>query len=456
MTLLERLSRMPVFARATDGRTLNYRREVKLSLVMRLLGVGMSFATTAVLLRAMSLEHYGVWSLLISVQAWIGLFDLGIGNGLRTRVAENLAHGRMREAARLIGVGYLFSVIIFVALVAAIVPLVLTVDWQALLNVTSIAAAELRLAVGLTAVLTSVIFVTNLINPVAAAIQRTSYTAVVGGVNATVFTALALFMHLSGLASVLTILVLQGTITVVINIGFTIWFYRKRPELTPTVTLNLRGTRDIVLLNGGFFVVQAAMLVLYSTDRFLIVGLLGPQEVAQYDIVFKLFSLYITIHLMIGSPLWSAYTEAHQRGEYEWISRTIRTQIKVFVLLSVGCVALVFLSKPILNFWTGDTVTPDAGLASLMAIFAVLTMWNNTFGVVLNGMAQVRIQIFAATIGAVSNIPLSIFFVKVTHLGVNGILLATILCIALQSLLLPIAVRRIVKRQIRSHSQRTS
>ncbi|WP_341223654.1 lipopolysaccharide biosynthesis protein [Loktanella salsilacus] len=456
MTFIVRLLHMlpsPVSARTTDGRTLNYLRQVKLSLVMRLLSVAMSFATTAILLRAMSLEHYGVWSLLISVQAWIGLFDLGIGNGLRTRVAENLAHGRPDEAARLIAIGYLAFTVIFVALATGLVPLVLAVDWQALLNVTSIDTEELRLAVGLTAFLTSMIFVSNLINPVAAAIQKSSYTAVVGVVNATVFTGLALLMYLSGWVSVLTILVAQGVITVSINIGFTIWFYRKQPELTPTPTLNLRGTRDLVSLSGGFFVIQAAMLVLFSTDRFLIVGLLGPQDVPQYDVVFKLFSLFVTIQLMIGGPLWSAYTEAHQRGEYDWISRTIRIQIKVFLLLSAGCIALIFLSKPIINAWTGHTVTFGPGLASLMAVFAVLTMWNNTFGVILNGMGKLRIQLFTATIGAASNIPLSIFFVKVLHFGVFGILLATTLCIALQSLLLPLVVFRIIQEQQRRSRQ---
>lgn len=450
MTLLVRLSQifpLSVSARAKDSRTLNYMRQVKVSLVMRLLSVGLSFATTAILLRAMSLEHYGIWSLLISVQAWVGLFDLGIGNGLRTRVAENLAHGRTREAARLIAVGYLVFTMIFIGLAALLIPVVLTVDWQALLNVTSISAKELKLAVGLAAFLTSVIFVTNLVNPVAAAVQKTSYTAVVGVVNAAVFTGLAMFLYLAGWASVLTILIAQGTVTIFINMGFTFWFYKKRPDLTPTPTINLRGTRDLVSLSGGFFVIQAAMLVLFSTDRFLIVGLLSPQEVPQYDVVFKLFSLFITIQLMIGTPLWSAYTEAHQRGEYGWIGRTISTQIKVFLFLTTSCVALIFVSEPIIKAWTDGIVKPDAGLISLMALFAVLTMWNNTFGVVLNGMGRIRIQMFAATIGAVCNIPLSIFFVQTLNFGVSGILLATTLCISLQSLLLPLVVCRILRGQ---------
>ena len=137
MRNLYRLQRLlPAFgpAGARDNRTQNYVNQVKLSLVMRVLTVAMSFATTAILLRAMSLEQYGIWALLISVQTWINLFDLGIGNGLRTRVAENLAHGRMQEAARNISIAYAVFTLIFLLLMVALGPTVVIVDWQMFLN----------------------------------------------------------------------------------------------------------------------------------------------------------------------------------------------------------------------------------------------------------------------------------------------------------------------------------
>ncbi|WP_201722197.1 hypothetical protein, partial [Sulfitobacter sp. HI0023] len=155
---------------ATDSRTKNYLQQVKLSLVMRVLTVAASFATTAILLRAMSLDQYGIWALLITVQTWINLFDLGIGNGLRTRVAESLANGRIKEAASNISMAYAVFTLIFILLMVALIPTVIVVDWQSFLNVSTIGSSELRGAVGATALLTSLILVTNLINPVAAAV----------------------------------------------------------------------------------------------------------------------------------------------------------------------------------------------------------------------------------------------------------------------------------------------
>ncbi|KZY26360.1 hypothetical protein A3728_16145 [Sulfitobacter sp. HI0040] len=414
---------------------------------MRVLTVAASFATTAILLRAMSLDQYGIWALLITVQTWINLFDLGIGNGLRTRVAESLANGRIKEAASNISMAYAVFTLIFILLMVALIPTVIVVDWQSFLNVSTIGSSELRGAVGATALLTSLILVTNLINPVAAAVQRNSYTAVAIFIHAAIFLVLAVLILVTGWGSVLTFLVLRGTLNVVVNLGFTIWFYSQRREIKPYVTTDLRGSRGLISLGFGFFIVQIAMLVLFSTDQFLIVKLLGPEQVPQYDVVYKLFSLFVTVHLMVAGPLWSAYTEAYQKQEFNWVRRTIRGQHKFLFLLAVASVALVPVARPIIAVWTGDTVEPASGLAGLMCLFVVLTMWNNTFGAFLNGIGHLRPQIVAATIGAFLNIPLSIFFVSTLSFGISGIVLATILSIALQSVILPWAVFRILRQR---------
>jgi O-antigen/teichoic acid export membrane protein len=450
MSNLSRFRRlMSVFGSAgsSDSRTQNYFRQVRLSLVMRLLTVGLSFATTAILLRAMPLEQYGIWALLISVQTWINLFDVGIGNGLRTRVAENLAHGRLKEAARNISIAYAVFALIFLLLMVSLFPTVATVDWQTFLNVTTIASGELRASVGVAVLFTSLILVTNLINPVAAAVQRSSYTAVAGAIQSAFFVLLALVMLLTGWGSALTFLVLRGASNVVVNVGFTIWFYSRRPEIKPHVTTDLRGARGLISFGFGYFIIQIAMLVMFSTDQFMIVKLFGPEQVPQYDVTFKLFNLFVTIHLIFAAPLWSAYTEAYQKGEFGWISHTIRGQVKIVALLALGSAALIPLARPIIALWTGDRVDIAYGLVGLMALSVVLTMWNNTFGAFLNGTGHLRPQIIVATIGAILNIPLSIFFARTLAFGVNGILLATIVCIALQSVVLSGAVFEILRHR---------
>lgn len=443
MSNLSRLRRiLPAFgsAGARDSRTQNYFSQVKLSLVMRVLIVSMSFATTAILLRAMSLEQYGIWALLISVQTWINIFDLGIGNGLRTRVAENLAHGRMQEAARNISIAYAVFALIFLLLMVALGPTVAAVDWQTFLNATTFAPGELRASVGVAVVFTSLILVTNLINPVAAAVQRNSYTAVVIFIHSALFMLLALLMLVMGWGSALIFLILRGTLNVVMNLGFTIWFYSRRPEIKPYVTRDVRGARSLISLGLGFFIIQIAMMVLFSTDQFMIVKLLGPEEAVQYDVVYKLFNLFVVVHLMIAGPLWSAYTEAYQMGELDWINRTIRSQIKIVFFLALASATMIPLATPIIVWWSGSTVDPATRLLWLMSLFVVLTMWNNTFGAMLNGIGQLRPQIIVGTLGAVINVPLSIYFVRNLSFGVDGILLATILCVALQSVVLPLVV----------------
>ena len=42
-------------------------------------------------------EQYGIWSTILAIFSWIVLFDIGIGNGVRNRLAESLAKDNKEE-----------------------------------------------------------------------------------------------------------------------------------------------------------------------------------------------------------------------------------------------------------------------------------------------------------------------------------------------------------------------
>ena len=68
----------------------NINKNIALGLVYKPLSMLLSYLYIPVALAYLGDEKYGVWATVLSVLSWISLFDIGIGNGLRNKLAENL------------------------------------------------------------------------------------------------------------------------------------------------------------------------------------------------------------------------------------------------------------------------------------------------------------------------------------------------------------------------------
>ena len=57
--------------------------------------------------------RYGIWVTIMSLINWIGFFDIGVGQGLRNLLAENLAKGDIQTSKKLVSTSYMIMSIIF-------------------------------------------------------------------------------------------------------------------------------------------------------------------------------------------------------------------------------------------------------------------------------------------------------------------------------------------------------
>jgi O-antigen/teichoic acid export membrane protein len=84
-------------------RTRNYFNQVTGSIVYKFFSVIASFFAIPLMIASLGLEKFGIWSTLLTILNWFIFFDLGLGNGLRNRVAERLSLGDSLEAKHYIG-----------------------------------------------------------------------------------------------------------------------------------------------------------------------------------------------------------------------------------------------------------------------------------------------------------------------------------------------------------------
>ena len=100
-----------------------------------------------------------------------------------------------------------------------------------------------------------------------------------------------------------------------------------------------------------------------------------------------------------------------------------------------------------MTFWIGDRVQITFILSAIMALFVIISTWNNIFAFFLNGIGKIKFSLYQSITAGIINIPLSIFFAKYLSLGINGVILGTIGSLLVSTILQPIQYYKIIEHK---------
>jgi O-antigen/teichoic acid export membrane protein len=422
------------------SRTKNYYSQVMNTIGYKAVAILATYIAMPMMIHYLGSEKYGIWSTLLTVVTWVVFFDLGIGNGLRNKVAESLANKNRVTAREFIATGYSLIGIISIFSWLTLMVSSAFIPWQGVFNTTVIEETTLRLCMQITGSFIIFNFWIGLVQALLGATQNTSMSAL-GQSLINIFVILLLYMSREIYeASLLLMAVIYGSSIVISNGLLNLWFFRKNRDLVPYYLIKKGRINAILALGSNFFIIQLAGLVIFTTDKMLITQLIGPASVTQFDIVFKLMSVAILVHTIVSSPLWSAYTEAMTVGDKSWIRDMLVKQLQFFMLIAIGIAVLVATARPLISLWIGDDISISTAVIVSLGTYAVVVTWNNVFAMIVNGIGKIKVQLYAALIGMLINIPLSIVFVKYFDLGISGIVYGSVLSLLIGSISIPLQV----------------
>ena len=243
--------------------------------------------------------------------------------------------------------------------------------------------------------------------------------------------------------SLLAIALMYGIVSLFDSIIIYLLVTRQRNYLVPKVSLaSKRDFKPLLTLGAGFFVLQICSLVLNTTDNLLISNLYGSAEVTPYSMVYKVFYMVVQIHAIIIMPMWSAYTEAATRRDMTWIRNTIKRINLITALLSVGVIIGIFLFEPLAAIWLQKRLAYGKPLIIAVAVYMVAQMIGNNYSSFLCGVGHIKISTIISGIGAVMNIPLSIYFAQGCKMRLTGIILGSLVVMMVSVIVLPIVSYR--------------
>lgn len=422
-------------------------KNVSLGVFYKVLNMAIVFTTIPLLLNYLEKEQYGIWVTVFSLVNIVFFVDAGIGNGLKTKLSEALSLKNFNLAKSYISTAYISIFFISLLVLCIGVACIFLINLQVLFN-TTIPESELKTLLLVTLFLVITSFVLNLYKSFYYANQQASkveFAMLIYQIIVLISTTLLLYFFPRKL---LFIALFYGFANIFVGVIFTLLFFRKNKKIKPSIaSFSKEKVKDLMGLSLAFFGIQLCMIVIFTTDNLIISKLLGPGEVTNYDIVYKLFQVAITISVIAQDPLWALYTDAFQKKDFEWIKKTIIRLNKLFVIFIFIIIGLFFLSKPLIKIWIQRDLLIPTSLILFMSFFVLIRVYGIIYMTFLNSIGKVKLQLWLYVIGAIINIPISIYFVKIFDLGSSGVILGTIFSILSLSIILPIQTYKIIKKQ---------
>ena len=431
----------------TNSKDKNLKYQVKVSFLYKGLSIAMSFLMVKYMLQYLGVEKYGIWSVILAIINWILFFDLGIANGIKNKISSSLSTENTKGAQEYISTGYIilssFSILIYIIFFSASK----LINWQNILNIYSIPNSELNLIISTILFLLLTNFVLSIILAVVNAVQKSSLIVKNQFLSQLISFTLLLILIKTTNSSLLLLSISFGSSLIISNIILSIWFYKKNSDLSPKLKyFSLSKSKSLSVLGANFFILQLTILIILMTDRMIITQLLGPSHVSNYDVLHKYFSAITIIHTIINTPLWPMYTEAHTKNDFKWISKTLKKMHKIMCLYLVISFIMVYCGSFIINLWLNNNeIVLIFSNYVYMAIMILVLVWHQVYSYFSNGIEKTKIQLVSSLIGAIANIPLSIYFVKYMNMGINGVILATALSLGIFCILGPIQAYKELK-----------
>ena len=430
-----------------ENRNKNFIKQIKSSVVFRVLALIISFVLVRYMLEYLGIEKFGLWSVILSIMSWILYFDFGISNGVKNKVSQSLAKNKNLDAQEYISTGYviltLFSIIVYLSLffIASLI------DWQHIFNIYSITNDTLILILRIVVFFILLNFILSIITAVFLATQKASLV-VVNQFLTNFFLLLMIYLLIKFTKTNLVYLAFfYGVVNTSVTLVLSMWFYKKNNYLSPSLKLVKKDKiRDVSVIGMKFFWLQLTILFMLTTDRIIITQLLGPSYVTNYDILYKYFGAIMIMHSIINSPLWSMYTEAYTKNDFKWISAILIKMVKLFIIYILILAVMVTMANFIISIWlNNDEIELSTSNYIYMSVMFLVLMWHSVFAYFSNGIEKTNIQLITTMIGTIINIPLSILFVNYFDMGLNGVLLATILSLSIFGIFGPIQAVKEIK-----------
>jgi O-antigen/teichoic acid export membrane protein len=404
------------------------KKNVILSFFIKGASILSQFALVPITINYLDKTQYGIWLTIASIVSWISFFDIGVGNGLRNKLAIALAKSDLQLARIYISTSYALLAIVFTSIIFLFIVINPLLNWVRILNIDPMLGTEVSKMILFVFIFFCLRFILMLINNILHAYQMSALSNLIGPLGNILSLIIIYILTLTTQGSLFWVGFVFSAVPFLVLITFNIFFFgRPFRNLAPHPKyINFNYTRGLLGLGLQFFIIQVAAIILFTSSNMILTQLFGPEQVTVYNIAYKYFTTLTMVYSIIVTPFWSAITEAFTKSEYDWIRSMIWKLEKISIGFVVMCFVMLMLARIVYSWWIGDSVQIPQNMNVVMFIFVSTTLLSLPYNTFVNAVGKVRLQLYSAVLSIVITIPLAIFFAQTLKFGPAGVVMATI------------------------------
>lgn len=373
-------------------------------------------------------EKYGIWLTISSISAWLGIFDLGMGKGLKNRYVECISNGDAEKAQRYVSTTYAMLSFIFLPLLLCFYIVNTQLDWSAILNVKVDENLNTIFFIVISYVCLNFIF--SVINSVLEAEQRSgeaSFRQLIQQLFVLI-TIYILTKTTEGSLYKLCIVLCFIPLLVCILFNVTLFSTRYKSVRPKLNKVDLSIMSGLFNLGLKFFFLQSVALVLFQLTNFIIIRFYSAEDVTLYNVSYRYFSIPTIFFAALVAPAWAAVTEAKSLGDFQWIRIALNKYGVVLFLFIILEILMLLVCNPIYRLWIGDKIPEIPYTMSLLCMIGgISSMVPLLYVSVLCGAGYLKIQILFSTISPFIFVGLCYLFIIVFHLDVFSVIMASLI-----------------------------
>ena len=387
-------------------------------------------------LACLGVYENGVWLTISSVLLWIDNLDVGLGNGLRNKLAIYIAENNIPKAREMVSSTMAMLTVIIVPIAFFLVVLELLGDVYGLFNVSMEEVGNLPIILVAATMMVCSTFILKFLGNFYMGLQLPAVNNAIVTSGNTLSLIGTWLVYVSNAHSLLLVAIANtaGPLLAYM-VCYPLTFYGKFSHLRPKFSMvRISAMKELFSIGSKFFVLQIAGIVLFFSTNIIISRFFTPAMVTPYQIANRYFMVAMLLFTIMCVPYWSATTDAYAKKDFGWIQRANCTLNRFIVFIFLLIVMMMCVSPFVYRIWIGDKAIVPLSMTVLVGFYEFVLICSTRYSFVLNGLGKLKLQLYVTIAAAVAYIPLAIFAVS----EVNDIkmLLIVMCCINMPGLVI--------------------
>lgn len=409
-----------------ESRTVIAKKNIFSSLLLKAISVLVSFILVPLTINYLNSTEYGIWLTLSAILVWVDFFDIGIGHGLRNKLAVALSNNDYMLGKQYVSSAYAFLTvlsILFFTVFAIINP---SLSWEKILN------CDYETGIQMTNIALWIVgffclrFVFKISGIILVADQKPAIDTLLNVIGNIISLILITILINTTRGSLFYAALSLSCTTPVVFIIATIFIFKnnKYKKISPSIKhIKWSHLESLLGLGLKFFIIQLCCLVIFSSSNFVLIQMFGPNEVTVFNIAFKFFSIITLCFSIVVTPLWTCFTDAYTKNDLYWIKNTTNKIKLLFWISSFITIIFVFTAKYFYSLWIGDSIDVPFSVTLSVGIYTIIYNLLSTYNYVINGVGRIHIQMLVSILCLILYFPAAIILCKTT--GISGAINAT-------------------------------